>query len=419
MHSQPLRSEVRGAPPVVQQASAKVRPEERVVDPMSYKVETPLDSTAPAWASELSLDLLKRRCYAITCALGLLSVIPVLVWTPSDSMSDYDKVVYPMMVGLLSGLLVSLRMRKEALAFAETGLVATGVIFVLAKLFFIFYLEENRVNILPNVFALMGWVPVIYVGFFLVFNWHRGLFASLALYVAILSIGLPYLLSQFRGGNIHDFLALVQFYFAIGALVAPLYAFSKLRDYYALAQSRSKTLEYLATCDFLTGLSNRRMAQEVLAKQVAHTARHNRPVSVILFDLDHFKRVNDTFGHEVGDYVLKEVAGLMAQCLRAGDVLGRWGGEEFVVVCEGTVIGDATQMAERLRWTLESYPFDHVGTMTASFGVTSHADGDTPETMLKRADEALYQAKVRGRNRVDVLLAPSLEPVPITLQAAY
>jgi two-component system, cell cycle response regulator len=161
-----------------------------------------------------------------------------------------------------------------------------------------------------------------------------------------------------------------------------------------------------AVRDGLTGVFNRKHFEERLAAELAFALRHATSLSVMILDVDHFKRVNDTFGHLAGDAVLKTVSMLLSQGLRAEDMVARYGGEEFVVVSRGVDLVTATQIAERLRWSVASTPMG-VGTqtiqVTASAGVASlaccGAKGDR-ETLLGLADQRLYQAKQAGRNRV-------------------
>jgi diguanylate cyclase (GGDEF)-like protein len=125
-------------------------------------------------------------------------------------------------------------------------------------------------------------------------------------------------------------------------------------------------------------------------------------LTVILLDVDRFKSVNDRFGHDVGDDVLRALARVLQQGARLTDVIGRWGGEEFMVVCTGTKAGEAALLAERLAQALRSTHVDVVGTVTASFGVAQARAGEMPRQLVERADRALYQAKHEGRDRVIV-----------------
>jgi two-component system, cell cycle response regulator len=122
-----------------------------------------------------------------------------------------------------------------------------------------------------------------------------------------------------------------------------------------------------------------------------------------MYDLDYFKRVNDAFGHEVGDSVLKVVTRLTKENIRSADVVARWGGEEFMVLMPETDIQAAGIASEKLRLAIAGHHFDTVGTLTASFGVAEFKPPDDVNSLLKRTDDALYQAKDKGRNRVEAL----------------
>jgi diguanylate cyclase (GGDEF)-like protein len=157
----------------------------------------------------------------------------------------------------------------------------------------------------------------------------------------------------------------------------------------------------LATVDPLTRAFNRRKLSEILADETSRARRYATPLSVILFDIDHFKRVNDTYGHDAGDVVLTEMARLVMGLLRENDRLARWGGEEFLVVAPGVGLEGAAELAERLRAAVAAQAFPGVPGVTASFGVAQYRPGEPPEPLVKRADAALYRAKEGGRNRVE------------------
>lgn len=165
--------------------------------------------------------------------------------------------------------------------------------------------------------------------------------------------------------------------------------------------SLNQKLERLSVTDRLTGLYNRLKLDQVLANEILRSARSTHPFSVILLDIDKFKQVNDQFGHQAGDQVLASVARLMLRSIRKTDVLGRWGGEEFLIVCPHTDAAGALRLAENLRLAVQGYQFDQIGTRTASFGVATYTAGDTADKIVQRADAALYAAKAAGRNRVE------------------
>jgi diguanylate cyclase (GGDEF)-like protein len=164
----------------------------------------------------------------------------------------------------------------------------------------------------------------------------------------------------------------------------------------------------LATTDSLTTVYNRRTFKELAEPQLSRSRRAELPVSLLMLDLDHFKRINDTYGHLGGDDVLKSVAALVHGCLRKEDLLARYGGEEFVVLLPGTSDEQAANVAERIREEVAARSFDangHLVRVTVSIGIASEDGNTLPslEAMLGRADEALYQAKKEGRNRVIAL----------------
>ena len=163
-------------------------------------------------------------------------------------------------------------------------------------------------------------------------------------------------------------------------------------------------LEKLANTDRLTQIPNRVRLDDVLEEAFEHAQYHEAPFSIILLDIDYFKEVNDQFGHQVGDLVLTNVAEILQNTIREQDTVGRWGGEEFLVICPQTTLDDALKLSEKLRQQLENHQFPVVQRNTSSFGVTSYLDGDTRNTLLSRCDKALYQAKERGRNCVEILI---------------
>ncbi|HLP98805.1 MAG TPA: CHASE domain-containing protein [Sideroxyarcus sp.] len=163
-----------------------------------------------------------------------------------------------------------------------------------------------------------------------------------------------------------------------------------------------KLAEALSITDKLTQLYNRRKLDDALQKEIERSKRFGLPLSVIMFDIDFFKRVNDAYGHQAGDEVLVQVARLLKENVRGIDVPGRWGGEEFLVVCPETDVDGACLLAEKLRAIVAAHEFHPVGHNTCSFGVASRLPDESVDALLGRLDAALYCAKEQGRNRVVV-----------------
>jgi diguanylate cyclase (GGDEF)-like protein len=176
----------------------------------------------------------------------------------------------------------------------------------------------------------------------------------------------------------------------------------------------------LARHDALTGLFNRRAFSEAAETEIQRCTRHAVPLSAMLLDIDHFKRINDTHGHQAGDTVLRVVGKTLGATARRSDICARWGGEEFIIVLAQTDSQSALQAAERVRQLLEGLHIEndagiHIP-VTASIGVTSLYMTDTLETFLDRADKAMYLAKSTGRNRVCTADVPEIEPIPMSLE---
>lgn len=174
-------------------------------------------------------------------------------------------------------------------------------------------------------------------------------------------------------------------------------------------QRANRALEQLAATDRLTLLANRYRLDEALENELYRAGRYGTAFSVILMDVDHFKRVNDRFGHLIGDQVLVDLADVLRYHVRESDIAGRWGGEEFLILLPLCDLDAAAQMAEKLRAEIERHAFSDRfawGSQTCSFGVCMYAPGDTEATLIARADAALYRAKHAGRNCVVVHAAP-------------
>ena len=161
-----------------------------------------------------------------------------------------------------------------------------------------------------------------------------------------------------------------------------------------------RVVHELANHDFLTGIYNRHGLNEIVNQKIGEFKRFKRDFSVIFFDIDFFKKVNDTYGHDIGDYVLKNIALIVTENIRKSDIFGRWGGEEFIIFLPETSIEDAISLAEKLRKTIQIHAFYEIESITCSFGVTYLKENESKSSLLKRVDELLYMAKEDGRNCV-------------------
>jgi len=171
---------------------------------------------------------------------------------------------------------------------------------------------------------------------------------------------------------------------------------NKVDELYSITAS----LEEQASVDQLTGALNRSKFEQFFELEVNKAKLNNNILTMIIIDIDHFKIVNDTYGHNIGDEVLKGVSSLVKNTLKRVDLFARWGGEEFVVLMPGTELKGALILAEKLRVLIEQNSFSTAGSITASFGIGSYKEGETKKEFFNKVDEALYEAKKGGRNRV-------------------
>ncbi|HZF71318.1 transporter substrate-binding domain-containing diguanylate cyclase, partial [Sulfuricurvum sp.] len=162
----------------------------------------------------------------------------------------------------------------------------------------------------------------------------------------------------------------------------------------------NKRLLKIATTDPLTGLTNRIRLDEKLVECHQSYLRTQRTYAVMIIDLDNFKRVNDTYGHLVGDKTLVTFAQIIRSNVREMDLVGRWGGEEFMIICPETNINGADRLATKIQELVNTFDFPHIHTLTCSFGISECHKGDRVEDVVGRADDALFRAKEEGRNRI-------------------
>ncbi|HCX65333.1 MAG TPA: hypothetical protein DHN33_09010 [Eubacteriaceae bacterium] len=248
--------------------------------------------------------------------------------------------------------------------------------------------------VLPTVY-----IAVIYgLAFFFYFS-PRIMFFLYALSAGVVIGVLPFVnaaLTDFRFG--YDILA--------NNAIAWLVSWINYRRYINMASNelkisdKNRSLEYLTNIDVLTQSFNRRKLQEELIKQHKRAQGKQHNYSILILDIDHFKRINDEYGHDKGDDVLVELTRLVQNNMRSRDVVGRWGGEEFLVICPDTNTEEGTIVAEKLRTLVEQYHFSVPTKITISLGVASYQKQDTTFTVIRRADDALYEAKRSGRNKV-------------------
>ncbi|MBU8848054.1 MAG: diguanylate cyclase [Desulfobacterales bacterium] len=181
-----------------------------------------------------------------------------------------------------------------------------------------------------------------------------------------------------------------------------IYDVSSLLEAQTIIDDQMKLLEKQAKTDSLTGCFNKNMFNELLTAEIKRSIRHNHIFSLIIFDIDNFKSVNDTYGHLKGDSVLKKLANLSRKNIRKSDMLARWGGEEFCILLPETPLNGAAILADNVRQKIASHDFGSTGLQQCSFGVAEYTLGTDENIIIANADKALYYAKNNGKNQVAI-----------------
>lgn len=369
---------------------------------LGYTMDRPSRSTSPPNQEEDPLQELKFKIYRVIYPLGIVSIgIAMLFECFREIPSLFDRTVLSFLVifFLICGLVLA--WRRDYIPLIEKMTFGCIFIYLVMQLYLLLWERYNGGG--NETFSTFPqWLPIIYFLAFFMFKTRQAVIASLLFFAATLVPGIAYLVvNGWRSIYIADFNALIQIYLSNAIYIPLLSGIALLKEHYVKAASTAEAMASMASIDFLTNVYNRRHLDLVLTQALEQAQRYQRPMALIIMDADRFKDVNDTHGHSAGDRVLSQLARLVQQNLRSTDTFGRWGGEEFLIIAPETELEPALQLAERLRDTLEHYLHPGIGSVTASFGVAVCMPGDTSELLIKRADDALYQAKLNGRNRVE------------------
>ena len=352
-------------------------------------------------------DALKRSFYlfGLPLAMVAVSLLVVAEWQ-QGTLHMVDALGLPLLVLLFGTLTLGLWRRAISVARLEAATFSGVVLMYLASLSYSLFGLPQAQAALWNLTGLGYWSPIVYALTFLIFGVKVGLRMSLLVYAVSLLVWLVHFVTLFSadetpmGGAVF-----YQLFASDGLLLVMLYGAG--RAFVAQAQQAAQ-LGRAAHTDPLTQLYNRRFLVDCLAHSVR--ASDHQPLSLVLADLDHFKKINDVYGHGAGDRVLQGVGRYLLDHARKIDVVGRWGGEEFLLVLPGTALPEALEVAERLRAGLAQYPDQETGILTASFGVVQAGPDEAVAGLLERADRTLYRAKEAGRNRVEGDVTSPAEP---------
>ena len=347
------------------------------------------------WSAVATSEALRRRVYLWAIVLG--SVILIVTWLmqfrrPNASLY----VLFGQPVILLQSLWAAWwLLRGKPLIVAERVVFVVNALAVLGQTLLAMLTDPRQIIGLTS--SAYWTLVALSILSFLMFSNRQALIFSASLFA--LSVALPWGTLMFRGDTLSAYTELARVQVTCGVILALLSGLAWYRESFTVERGQRLSLERLAHTDPLTGLPNRRALYREI-EELLNGERQDMGGCFILLDVDHFKRVNDTYGHNVGDEVLIQLAALIRAELREGDMVGRWGGEEFLIILPGLSAEPGEHLAERLRLCIEQQAFRGGQGVTASLGVTSCAASDDSKRCIARADRALYAAKTAGRNRV-------------------
>ena len=335
------------------------------------------------------LEKYKRQAYLITFPIGMILSALYIMNVARSGLQFYVASALFLELGVCIFLILfapPIRYTMELVFYFSTPIY----FFILTQFHMEVYLKNNLVLGDP-VYSLSMWLVVFLIGVFLSLKpAHVKIFIVIMFTgMTILAVNNLWALYSSNDLQFANVFRWVNAFISVG--IATL-----LIQRIGLLQQRN------ALTDALTGFLNRHALYPILKQELDRSARYARPFSIILFDIDEFKAVNDTFGHLEGDKVLKELSKLVSGLLRKTDYAGRWGGEEFLLILPETDSAEAQILAERVRIKIEDTFFTEIYSVTASFGVVAFRTSQSLEALIDCADKALYQAKNSGRNQVIV-----------------
>jgi diguanylate cyclase len=279
--------------------------------------------------------------------------------------------------------------------------IARIVVFIYLVSYLLFltiitFLQAANTGTIYTVASTLQWVPVLYIVSFLFLPTRQAIFSALGIYCVMLTLLFVAHVDVFELKNTVLQAMLLNAALSQSVCIFCLFGVVKLKRTKDASNLRAEKMEKAANIDGLLGIGNRRMLQSRLSTM----ASGYTPFSLLLIDIDHFKAINDTHGHLIGDDILREMTQNIESSLRPEDTIGRWGGEEFLVLANGTELAIAEKLAERIRLAVEKQEFTTVGRVTVSIGVAQFQPNTSVSHTFSIADKALYEAKNSGRNQV-------------------
>lgn len=356
-------------------------------------------STDPAYMH--SFLVFRQRLLKTLLTLGATAILIIwyLEWQEQRLMV-IDRVAYPLLSFMFISFFIIIQIKPETLVRIEILSFATLTAYLLLYVYAIIYQLVPNITIY-DMATFTQWFPLVYTSAFMFLQTRHARIASILIYLAMLFPVLHQLFfnhSPFMSSEV--FALLLNMNISHPVYIAVLAGIAQLKENFVQARSDAENMRLAANIDYLTGVANRRATVKTLQQSMERARATRQVLAVMLIDIDHFKSINDTYGHDNGDLVLITFAEGIRTSVPPTTSFGRWGGEEFLAMTFVSAPQEAILLAERLRSQLESMDYPEIGRVTASLGIAIQAADDTLETLVKRADQALYRAKENGRNQV-------------------
>jgi diguanylate cyclase (GGDEF)-like protein len=348
---------------------------------------------------------------------SILQITGQIMLLFQGSMHDFISVFMANLFILLAGAMLFYGMELFTSARGRHGMFFFILVPVVPLYYYFTFVKPllNARILIFSVFAILTSINFIYLLNFRIDKKQRSLYRQIVIVFVLLAV--VYVTRIFLSTGSIDHVSLLSMGTGDKILILAIYILMILLVFSLVIVINNRLLvdisEYLtererlvqefkrmASTDGLTGIFNRMKLEPIMTAEVLRSRRYGRLLSVLLIDIDHFKLVNDNYGHNIGDAVLRDVAAVLKENLREADSLGRWGGEEFLVVAPETSTDGARKIAEKLREAVDSHKFIRDIKVTISVGVASLMADEWEEDMVRRADEAMYMAKNSGRNRI-------------------
>jgi diguanylate cyclase (GGDEF)-like protein len=361
--------------------------------------------------------ILKRKVYLVVLPLTLLAILINIFFefeNQAHLRSDFNLTAMFCLGIVFLGAIFTFIFSKRIIRIVEHITYFTCAVYLSSKFIYLVYFQNYSKLPSFQLAEFLIWFPAFYIFTFLIYENPIASRISLVFYFSLLALGIPDLMQKiyalimdgYQEMELYSLKVLIQFYISNAVYIVLLFILERIKNMYNNALISMNIFKKLAHTDILTGVANRRLLSESLEKEMIKGRFKNTALALMMLDLDGFKAVNDTYGHDAGDALLRSTVDRLKNNIRKNDIVARFGGDEFVLLLPDIEPHQATNVADRI---IESFknPFEVAGNqlhITTSIGLTIYNfvnDGPIKEAkdLLKEADVALYQAKQSGRNR--------------------